>query len=72
MEIQSQSWQNCHVDIWFIISRYMQPEDTLKFALICKQTWAVTNSEAFWRSLFTRFIRSKYPWLDVPDRTSEN
>ncbi|CRK94457.1 CLUMA_CG007964, isoform A [Clunio marinus] len=60
------SWSNCHVDIWFVISRYLSPEDTLNFALICKKTFFVTNSETYWNGLFDRFIRSKYKWLDKP------
>lgn len=60
------TWNSCHIDVWFLIAQYLRPEDTLKFALICKQTCFVTSSETFWRSLFERFIRVKYPWFDVP------
>ena len=60
------SWDSCHIDIWFVIAKYLSPEDTIKFAQICKKTHFVTDSEAFWRSLFNRYIRSKYPWLDIP------
>lgn len=59
-------WNNCHIDHWFVIAKYLRPEDTLIFAQICKKTYAVTNSESFWRSIFNRYIRSKYPWVDIP------
>lgn len=64
------TWNNCHIDIWFMIAKYLRPEDTLNFAQICRKTHFVTNSEAFWKSLFNRYIRSKYPWLDLPTTSS--
>lgn len=60
------SWGNCHIDIWFVIAKYLRPEDTTTFSLICKKTAAVTESEVFWKNMFDRYIRSKYPWLDRP------
>lgn len=67
--VQQSSWNDCHIDVWFTISKYLRPEDTLVFGLICKKTNFVTNSEAFWNGIFNRFIRSKYPWLDRPGVT---
>ena len=60
-------WNSCHIDVWFIIARYLKPEDTINFALICKKTNAVVNTEAFWNGIFNRCIRSKYSWLDRPE-----
>lgn len=60
-------WNNCHIDVWFTIAKYLKPEDTQNFALICKKTNAVVNLEAFWNGIFNRFIRSKYSWLDRPE-----
>lgn len=33
----------------------MQPEDVARFALICKQTYAITTSMKFWRKLYRRY-----------------
>lgn len=59
-------WNDCPIDIWFVIAKYLRPNDTLVFGLICKKTRAVVDSEAFWNGIFNRCIRSKYPWLDRP------
>lgn len=67
----SSSWNDCSLDIWFLISDYIRPEDTLAFALICKKSYSVTDSEAYWKGLFTRFVRSRYKWLDVHDLTTD-
>lgn len=60
------SWSSCHIDIWFLIARYLRPEDTMTFSLICKTTAAVTDSETFWSSMYKRYYLTKYPWLDRP------
>lgn len=68
-DVTNTTWNNCHIDIWFVVARYLRPEDTLVLAQICKKTFFVTNSESFWKSIFNRYIRSKYPWLDIPTST---
>lgn len=70
-EANPSCWDTCHVDIWFVVAKYLRPEDTRVFAQICKKTHSVTDSEAFWKSIFNRYIRSKYPWLDIPASTKE-
>lgn len=42
-------------DIWFLISEYIKPEDVVRFALICKQTYAITTTVKFWRNLYRRY-----------------
>lgn len=41
-------------DVWFHIAKYIPPEDLLKFALICKDTYRVLQSVQFWKQLSHR------------------
>lgn len=41
-------------DVWYLISEFIQPEDVQNFALICKQTYAITTTMKFWRALYKR------------------
>lgn len=65
------SWNDCGLDIWFLISDYIRPEDTCKFAGICHKSYSVVDSEAFWQRLFNRFVKSRYKWMDVHDLTRD-
>lgn len=40
------------LDIWFIISEYIQPEAVGKFARICKSSYYVTTTGKFWFHLY--------------------
>ncbi|XP_030632876.1 transmembrane protein 183A isoform X2 [Chanos chanos] len=42
------------IDIWLVLAAYIRPEDVCKFALICKNAWAVTCTAAFWTRLYKR------------------
>ncbi|KAG2467986.1 transmembrane protein 183A isoform X1 [Polypterus senegalus] len=42
------------IDIWLLLASYIRPEDTCKFALICKNAWTVTCTAAFWTRLYRR------------------
>ncbi|MGH0187409.1 UNVERIFIED_CONTAM: hypothetical protein FKN15_025055 [Acipenser sinensis] len=42
------------VDIWLLLASYIRPEDICKFALICKNAWAVSCTAAFWSRLYKR------------------
>lgn len=46
------------LDIWFLISEYIQPEDVGRFAGICKTAFAVVCRAKFWFSLYRRYYRS--------------
>lgn len=52
-------------DIWFLISEYIQPEDITRFALICKQTYTITTTLKFWKSLYRRHYK---PNVELPVR----
>lgn len=43
------------IDIWHVIAAYIRPEDVCRFALICKNAWAVTCTAAFWTRLYKRY-----------------
>ncbi|XP_068598658.1 transmembrane protein 183A [Brachionichthys hirsutus] len=45
------------VDIWYVISSYIRPEDVCTFALICRDAWTVTCTAAFWTRLYRRHYR---------------
>ena len=42
------------LDVWYLIARYLTPEDVGRFALICQATNSVVNSVAFWITLFRK------------------
>ncbi|GJQ74367.1 hypothetical protein Trydic_g21243 [Trypoxylus dichotomus] len=46
------------MDIWFLISEYIRPEDVGRFASICKTSCAVTNTAPFWFNLYKRYYKS--------------
>lgn len=43
------------IDIWFLISEFLHPEDVGTFAGICKTTLAVVSTAEFWSNLYKRF-----------------
>ncbi|XP_024875654.1 transmembrane protein 183 isoform X2 [Temnothorax curvispinosus] len=53
------------LDIWFIISEYIQPEAVGKFASICRSSYYVTTTGKFWFHLY----RSYYKFVpNLPER----
>lgn len=46
------------LDIWFLISDFIYPEDVHRFASICKSTYNVVNSAKFWFNLYKRFYKN--------------
>lgn len=54
-----------HNDIWFVISKFICPEDVSCFARICKQTEYICTTATFWNNLYKRHYRD----MDkMPDR----
>jgi len=43
------------VDVWFLIGRFVRPEDVSSFALICRGSHEVSHSAQFWQKLYTRY-----------------
>lgn len=52
-------------DIWFLISEHLRPEDVLRFALICKQTYIITTTLKFWKNLYRRYYKAN---IELPMR----
>nr|XP_045613909.1 transmembrane protein 183A-like isoform X1 [Procambarus clarkii]XP_045613910.1 transmembrane protein 183A-like isoform X1 [Procambarus clarkii]XP_045613911.1 transmembrane protein 183A-like isoform X1 [Procambarus clarkii]XP_045613912.1 transmembrane protein 183A-like isoform X1 [Procambarus clarkii]XP_045613913.1 transmembrane protein 183A-like isoform X1 [Procambarus clarkii]XP_045613914.1 transmembrane protein 183A-like isoform X1 [Procambarus clarkii]XP_045613915.1 transmembrane protei len=54
---------NYPLDIWFIISEHIAPEDVGRFAAICQATYYITTTAIFWFTLYRRH----YKWVsDLP------
>ncbi|XP_071513755.1 putative transmembrane protein 183BP isoform X1 [Panulirus ornatus] len=45
---------NYPLDIWFMISEHIQPEDVGRFAGVCQATYSITRTAGFWISLYKR------------------
>lgn len=43
------------LDVWFILSKYIRPEDVGRFAGICKSTYEEVCTAQFWFNLYKRF-----------------
>ncbi|KAL0879876.1 hypothetical protein ABMA27_002404 [Loxostege sticticalis] len=41
--------------VWYLIARFVRPEDVGRFAAINKSTYAITKRESFWTSLYRDF-----------------
>lgn len=46
------------LDIWFLISEHVKPEDVGRFASICRSSWAVTCSAKFWFGMYRKYYKS--------------
>lgn len=53
------------VDIWFLISEYIKPEDIGTFARICRTSYSITNTGKFWFSLYKRYYKKT---VELPRR----
>lgn len=53
------------LDIWFLISKFIAPEDVGRFARICQATFEVTRSAEFWFHLYKRYYK---PHNSIPSR----
>lgn len=53
------------LDVWYILSEYIRPEDVATFACICKSALAVVTSVKFWLGLYKRYYDSS---ITLPER----
>lgn len=58
-------YSDYHIDIWFLISEHIDPEDVQTFAMICTKTSAVVTSAKFWFHLYRRHYDER---IDLPIR----
>lgn len=43
-------------DVWFLIAKYIPPEDFSRFSLICKDASRVILSVQFWKQICQRWL----------------
>jgi len=48
-----------HIDLWFLISSYIRPEDVQAFSCICRSSYLVTHTKKFWLNIYIRFVNGK-------------
>lgn len=53
------------LDIWFLISEYIRPEDVGRFAGICKSSYEVVQTAKFWYHLYKKYYKSV---IKLPER----
>lgn len=53
------------IDIWFLISEYIQPEDVKTFSLICLKTNLVISTAKFWFYLYRKHYNRH---IELPSR----
>ncbi|XP_028853585.1 transmembrane protein 183A [Denticeps clupeoides] len=51
---EAQDGDEYPIDIWLLLAAYIRPEDICRFALICRNSWMVTCTAAFWSRLYWR------------------
>ena len=54
-------------DFWYLLSKYIQPSDVGKFALICKASYYTVATLGFWRKLYLRHFDPVVHY-DLPER----
>uniref|UniRef100_A0A182Q3V9 F-box domain-containing protein n=1 Tax=Anopheles farauti TaxID=69004 RepID=A0A182Q3V9_9DIPT len=58
-------YNDYHIDVWFLVSEFVRPEDVCRFALICRKTAEVVQSGRFWTQLYrTHYDRN----VEMPPR----
>ncbi|KAG0727955.1 Transmembrane protein 183 [Chionoecetes opilio] len=45
------------LDLWFLISKHIRPEDVWRFASLCHATYYITTTVQFWLSMFRRYYK---------------
>ncbi|KAK0042003.1 transmembrane protein 183 [Biomphalaria pfeifferi] len=60
-DLKKKKRENCSggivypADLWFLIGKYIHPEDIGRFAGTCQAARFVTHTSAFWRDLYVRY-----------------
>nr|CAH7752734.1 unnamed protein product [Callosobruchus chinensis] len=60
-EVKEMSGKDYPIDIWFLLSEYIRPEDIGQFASICKTSFEVVCTAKFWFGLYKRALYHMYP-----------
>ncbi|XP_054710639.1 putative transmembrane protein 183BP [Uloborus diversus] len=48
------------IDVWFLISGFVRPEDVKIFASICKDSYLVSRTYSFWIKMYKRFYEPQH------------
>lgn len=60
-DLKENSGRDYPIDIWYLISEYIKPEDVGRFAGICKTSFEVVCSSRFWFRLYrTYYVPTRY------------
>uniref|UniRef100_A0A182N5L0 Transmembrane protein 183 n=1 Tax=Anopheles dirus TaxID=7168 RepID=A0A182N5L0_9DIPT len=59
------AYNDYHIDVWFLVSEFVRPEDVCRFALICRKTAEVVQSGRFWTQLYRSYYDRS---VDMPPR----
>nr|CAI5836901.1 unnamed protein product [Callosobruchus analis] len=57
-EVKEMIGRDYPIDIWFLLSEYIRPEDIGHFASICKTSFEVVCTAKFWFGLYKRYYNS--------------
>lgn len=52
---QENTYSDYVIDIWYLVSEHVLPEDVCRFALICRKTAEVVQSAKFWHHLYRKY-----------------
>lgn len=55
--VGAQVYNDYPIDVWYVISLHIDPEDIVRFALICKKTYEIVESPTFWFHRYKRHYR---------------
>lgn len=64
-EVEDDYYSTYPFDFWLVLSDRIRPEQVCSFSLVCRQTLAITRSQAFWRRLYARYYRDD---IELPAR----
>lgn len=51
---ENHQYNNFPIDVWWLISEHIAPDDVNRFALICKATYSIASSINFWKCIYKR------------------
>jgi len=65
--VSSQEFNEYPQDFWHLLSKFIKPEEVGVFALICRQTYKISQSQSFWRHLYSKYF-DPFEHSDLPVR----
>jgi len=56
------------LDFWYLVSKHIEPEQVITFALICKTSYSIIQTQMFWKRLYIKLYTRHY--LNNPESRS--